>query len=267
MAALAIAIPTWGVAQDSEADQLFETLRLSETIEIMRLEGQVFGYEIGTDMFSPSQEAEWQSTVDGIYDQSKMEQIIRATFTDAVENKDVGPLLDFFGSDRGESILDLELSARSAMLDSAIEEAATARALEEIANNTPRYVMVSEFIEANDLLESNVVSAMNSSYAFYIGLLDGGAFGDALSQEQILNDVWSQEGEIRANTLEWIYAFGMLAYEPLSDDDLDAYIAFSESEAGTVMNTTLFSTFNPMFEDISRALGLEAARFMTVQEL
>ena len=35
------------------------------------------------------------------------------------------------------------------------------------------------------------------------------------------------------DTAEWLYPFLMLAYQPLSDQDLDQYIAFSEHPGGT----------------------------------
>ena len=70
------------------------------------------------------------------------------------------------------------------------------------------------FIETNNLIETNVAGALNTNYAFYMGLMDGQAFGGALTEEQVLSDVWSQEAEIRSNTTEWLYAFLWMAYQP-----------------------------------------------------
>jgi hypothetical protein len=59
----------------------------------------------------------------------------------------------------------------------------------------------------------------------------------------------------------------LLAYQPLSDDDLQTYITFSESAEGQVVNTALFVAFDEMFEGISRALGLAASQYMAGQDL
>ena len=99
------------------------------------------------------------------------------------------------------------------------------------------------------------------------GLLDGGAFGGSLTEDQILTDVWSQEQDIRDNTSEWIHSFLFMAYQPLEDADLQAYIAFSESDAGAVINRAMFDSFDRLFNGISRSLGRAAAAEMTSQEL
>jgi len=164
-------------------------------------------------------------------------------------------------------LVDLEIGARRALMDEDLEEASKESAALAIADEAPRVAMVEDFIAANDLIETNIVGAMNSNYAFYIGLLDGGAFGQDLTEEQILKDVWSQEPEIRNNTFEWVYSYLLLAYQPLSDEELETYIAFSKSEAGQDLNTALFVAFDSMYEDISRALGLASSRYMAGQDL
>ena len=116
-------------------------------------------------------------------------------------------------------------------------------------------------------MENNVVGAMNSNYAFYAGLADGGAFPEDLTEEEILTDVWSQEEMIREDTSEWLYSYLSLAYRPLTEEDLAAYVAFSETEAGGALNRALFASFDEMFVAQSLALGLSAARFMAAQEL
>lgn len=108
---------------------------------------------------------------------------------------------------------------------------------------------------------------MNSNVAFYTGLMAGGAFDEALTQDQIVNDVWDQEADIRATTSEWVYGFLMLAYDPVSVADLETYTKFSASDTGVALNGALFAAFDDMFDAISFALGREAARVMAGQDL
>jgi hypothetical protein len=97
---------------------------------------------------------------------------------------------------------------------------------------------------------------------------DGGAFDDAqMTEAEMLADVWSQEPDIRAETEGWLYPFLALAYEPLSDADIEAYLAFSESQAGQAMNAALFAAFDKVFSDISRDLGRAVAEMLSGRDI
>ncbi|WP_296420515.1 DUF2059 domain-containing protein [Pseudooctadecabacter sp.] len=254
-------------AQDSETDVLFDLLMLPDIIEIMREEGLSYGDTIGQDLFAGEPSAEWAGVVEQIYDYDRMTAVVREDFEASLADVDLAPMVDFFGSDQGQMIVGLEVSARRAFLDEAVEAASEDAATQARAGDDPRMELVEEFVEVNNLIETNVAASLNSNLAFYGGLVDGGAFGGALSEEQILTDVWGQEGEIRDNTTEWIHAFLFLAYAPLDEADLQAYIAFSETEAGEDINRAMFVSFERLFNGISRSLGRAAATQMTSQEL
>jgi len=252
---------------DEKVDALINALGLPELLEIMRTEGLAYGYSIGTDLFPSEPGADWEELVSAIYDLDRMQTRVAADFSQALEGDDIDAMLAFFNSEPGRTIIGLEVSARAALLDDAVEDASKEAAAIAIADEDPRMDLIEEYSNANDLVETNVVGALNSNYAFYTGLLEGGAFPQSLSEDEILADVWRQEPEIRASTTEWVYSFLYLAYQPLSDDDLETYIAFSQTEAGQQVNGALFDAFDGMFEDISRNLGRASSRFMTRQEL
>ncbi len=268
-AALALTAPP-AFAQDDQAakvDLLFDALGLPDMLMIMREEGLGYGETIADDMFPGSNNASWNAAVSQIYDVEMMYEEVRGALGEALEGDDVDAMLTFYTSEPGATIIDLEVSARRALLDDAVEEASKERAAIAAADETPRYLQVKAFVDANDLIESNVVGALNSNYAFLMGLLDGGAMPPGMTPDRALQDVWAQEDEIRSNTSEWVYSFLLMAYQPLTDDQMDAYIAFSNSDAGQDINGALFDAFNGMFDDMSRALGLAASRFMISQEL
>lgn len=257
-------------AQDDESakvDALFEALGLPEMLQIMQQEGQTYGMTIAEEMFPGGASAGWAAAVTQIYDPEMMYEEVRGALGEALEGDDIDAMLAFYTSAPGETIIDLEVSARRALLDDAIEAASKDNAAIARADNTPRFQLVQQFVEANDLIEVNVVGALNSNYAFYMGLIDGGAGPPGITADIAIQDVWAQEPEIRSNTSEWVYSFLLMAYQPLSDADMQAYIAFSETEAGQDINAALFDAFNGMFDDISRALGLAVSRFMISQEL
>jgi len=262
------AAPLWAQsADDAKVDSLLDALGMPEMIEIMRDEGLAYGQTLAMDMLPGGSSDQWSAAVSTIYDTEMMYEEVRGAFGEAIAGDDIDAMLAFFTSDRGEKIIGLEVSARRALLDDAVEEASKENAAIAMMDETPRYQMVEEFVTVNDLIEANVVGALNSSYAFYTGLIDGGAMPAGVTAETALQDVWAQEPEVRSETTEWVYSFLLMAYQPLSDDDLDAYIAFSRSQAGQDMSKALFSAFAGMFDDISRGLGLASSRFMISQEL
>lgn len=248
-------------------DALYAAMGLPEVLAIMREEGIDYGTEMEGDLFPGRGGPRWAAMVERIYDLDAMDATVRARFDTALEGVDLAPAEDFFGSERGRRIIRLEVTARRALLDDSVEQASLERLDEMIVAGDPRIDALKEFAEVNDLVESNVMGAMNSNYAFYVGLADGGSFFGALSEGEILADVWGQEEAIREDTEEWLYSYLAMAYQPLSDDDLDAYIAFSRTEEGQAVNRALFVAFDEMFVEISRALGLGASQFLSGQEL
>lgn len=83
----------------------------------------------------------------------------------------------------------------------------------------------------------------------------------------MLAEVWAQEPDIRAETESWLYPFLALAYKPLSDADVEAYLAFSESEAGRAMNAAMFAAFDEVFREISHDLGRAAAEMLSGRDI
>ena len=267
----ALALPA--VAQEADVTAaerqqvLFEALELPRILDVMRREGIDNATQLAADLFPGRNGEGWRETVEGIYDIDLMTDSVSADFATALAEAEIEPMVAFFTSGPGETIVDLEARAREALLDDAVERAANEAAAVAIHNGTERFRLVEDLAEANELIEYNVVGALNSNAAFYLGLLDGGAVPAPMTEDQVLADVWTQEEEIRADTTQWIYSYLLMAYQPLSDADLEAYIAFSRSEAGQALNRAFFDAFDAMFDEVSRALGLAAARHMATQEL
>lgn len=252
-------------ARAEPIDDLMEVLQVDRMLGIMQLEGLAYGEELAQDLLPGGSTAVWRDLLTDIYDTDKMRTIVHRGFASVIEDSDPTPLIAFFSSDLGARIIELELSARRAMVDEAVEQATreSYRAIE--GSDAPRLEQVRRFVEVNDLLEANVTGALNASFQFYSGLVDGG--GLQMSEAEILSDVWSQEAETREDTREWLYGYLLLAYEALSTEDLEAYIALSETAQGRALNRALFAGFNAMYDEISYALGLAVAQQMQQQDL
>jgi hypothetical protein len=254
-------------APSAEIDTLFTALGLPEIVEVMHEEGLADSTTLGKEMLPVAAARDWADAAQFIYDPQTMLDNVRDAFEAELQGDDIDAMLAFFTSEAGTKIIALEVSARRALLDEIVEEASTEAASVQMRDETPRYLLVKDFVDVNDLIESNVVGSLNSSYAFYTGLIDGGAMPTDVTHDTALQDVWAQESDIRDSTTEWIYSFLLMAYQPLSDTELNTYIAFSETEAGQQLTAALFVAFDGMFEDISRALGLNISWLLLTQEL
>ncbi len=246
---------------------LFEALGLPEVIGIMREEGVIYGSDIADEMFPGRGGASWTATVESIYDGDKMLETVERGLAEGLAETDITPLLDFFTSDRGRQIIEFEVTARQALMDEDIEAVAEESYFAMREEGDARLDMIAEFVEANDLVDSNVMGAMNSNYAFYLGLADSDALPSSLTENDILREVWSQEDIIREDTTTWVFSYLSLAYRPLEDADLEAYIAISETTEGQALNRALFNGFDDMYVAISRALGQAAGRLMAGEDI
>ncbi|MFQ6552301.1 DUF2059 domain-containing protein [Aestuariibius insulae] len=268
LTALAFAFGTSTAASAQSVQmQLYEMLDLPQVVEIARLEGLDVAEDMGETLFAGGPSTSWDAQVGRIYTLDPMIETVRTNFTENLSDEDAQILLDFFASEPGQTIVSLELGARRAMLDDEIEEASKNAASEMAAENGEIYQLVDQFISTNDLIDSNVAGALNSSLAFFRGLADGGDPSAMMGEQEMLASVWSQEGEIRADMTEWIYSFLLMAYQPLEEEDLEAYIALSETDAGSALNGAIFAAFEPLFEQTSYALGRAAAQAITSQDI
>ncbi|MCR9111020.1 DUF2059 domain-containing protein [Marivita sp. XM-24bin2] len=260
-ALMAWTFPGWA----NPTNDLLDALGVPQIVDIMRKEGISYGEMLAEDMVPGGGTAGWDETVKRIYDEDRMLATVQDVFATEFGDADTEPLLAFFSSETGQQIVSLELSARNAMRDEEIEDAARAAFRDLEGTNSQPLAVIEEFVETNDLVEANLVGALNANYMFYLGLVDGGAL--RMSESDILTEVWSSEEETRQDTREWVFSFLLMAYRPLEDGVVEDYTELSRTEPGRALNRALFAGFNKMYDDISYALGMAVAREMQVQEL
>ncbi|MDP3340131.1 DUF2059 domain-containing protein [Frigidibacter sp.] len=254
-------------AQSAEAAQLTEILQLPVLLEIMQDEGVAYGEDLQADMFPGQGGAEWTRTVEQIYAPDRLMPVFTEVFAAELEGTETAAMWAFFEEGTGARAVELEIAARRALLDPGVEEAADQQLEEMLATESPRLLAIEEFAEAGDLIEANVLGGLNANLAFYRGMIDGGGLPQETSEAQLLADVWSQEDAIRTETRDWLYAYLALAYDPMSDDELQAYTDFSAGAAGKALNRALFAGFDAVFAQVSYELGLGAARYLAGQDI
>jgi signal transduction histidine kinase len=252
---------------------LAELYLLDELFPIMAAEGISSAGDEAATPLDPSEVGQWRRDIARIYDATAMQ----AAFSDALDTALVGrddiirDAADFARSDLGERVLQLEVTARAALLDDAIDELArealvVARAAPDGSPLNLRLGLIRDRIAVNDLIELNVSLGMNTSYAYYMGMLSESEML-GLGAQDVLSLVWSQEEDIRSDVRDWIESYFLMAYQPLSDDDLRAYVDWSGSAYGDAFNRAMFQAFDTVFVDISRQVGMTLGRALSGQSL
>lgn len=248
---------------------LTDSMLMGDIIGVMREEGIDYGRTLAAEMFPDKRGAEWEAVVSLIYDEATMRSRFDAALAEAL--KEAGPEMaaieGYIASDPVQRALKLEVEARRTLLDPLAEDAAKLAWEDMKAEGGPRVDQILRFAEVNDLIESNVMGALNANLAFYRGLAESGAFPDEMTEDQMLADVWGQEAEVRSDTEAWLFPFLSLAYLPLEDSDMAAYIDFSASPAGQRLNAALFAAFDLVFTRISYDLGRAAAKQMQGEDI
>lgn len=249
-------------------DILFRALGLPEIINVMRDEGLEYSESVQDQLLGGAGGERWDAATQKLYDLDRMNAVVRNRMDQALAAEDLAPMIRFFDSDNGRRIVGLEISARLALLDKSIEDASHESLMAMIEEDHPRLKLLTDFIDAGNLVDNNVTGAMNSNLAFYTGLATSKAgIGQNLAQADILADIWTQEPSIRLDTERWLYSYLNMAYQPLTDDELQVYTDFYQSPAGQALNHAIFVAFDEMFETINLGLGRAAAEFLGGQDL
>lgn len=247
---------------------LFEAVGMAENFEILAEIGLADAVALEETMFPGRGGAAWRAVLNGFYQPGPLQETFTGAFpAERLSAADMAEVTAFYSTDLGRRIVRGELAAWRAISEPATEEAANAVYFQQLEDNSPRVGLLTRFIEVNGFVDLNVSGALNSNYAFYRGLSDAGAYEQALPPAMMLAEVWNQEPDIRRETVLWLYSFQLMAYEGLSDAEIEAYIAFSETPAAQAYNAALFAGFDAVFETMSYRLGTAAALFMTGERL
>ncbi|MCB1343312.1 MAG: DUF2059 domain-containing protein [Pseudooceanicola sp.] len=248
-----------------EAARLGAALRLPEVAQILFDEGVRYGKDIDSDMLGGEGGEHFAGQVARIYEPQRMTDTMLDQLAQNMNTEQMTRALEFLDAPLGVRIMQLELTARQAMSDEAVAEFAKEAEAKARAEGVARLDLIDRFVKVNELIDRNVAGALASNYRFFQGLSAAGP--NKMSEGEMMDRVWEQEESIRADTLAWMNGYLYMAYGPLTDDELSAYIAFSETPEGQALNVALFTGFDAVFDRIHYDLGQAAARTLASHDL
>jgi hypothetical protein len=270
-AALALGAVTTAPAQVAQAEtelrgevQAFlDLIGTDRNLEIIIAAGTRDAAGLEADLFPDQGGAAWTRMVNRLYEPGLVQSAFLQHFPgDQISDQELADMTAFFSSDLGQRIIEAEIAAWQAIIDPEVEAAANQVYFDRLAANDPRLALLERLMEANDFVDLNVMGSLNSSFAFYRGMSDGGAYEQEIPQDLMLAEVWQQEPQLRENTTLWLFSYELMAYDGFTDEELETYIAFSETEAGSAYNAALFAAYDAMLEGLTYRLGTAAAIFM-----
>lgn len=258
---VAIFVLAMPVKAEEKVERLMDALQVDEVIDILRNEGHNLGQDLQQAFLENQGGQVFLDQVDRIYDAKSMRGHIVQVFEETLTDSHLDRAILFFESDLGKTITSLELSARVALSDEAIEEMAN-NAYVEWDRNAQFYRLVDEYIMVNNLIDENVQNALSADFNFFRGMSLGS--GD---DAELLTQLLEQKDDTTESTRTWLYSFFLLAYRPLSDSEMRENIAFSRTETGIAVNTALFESFDLMFDSIYYKLGQAVAQVLQGSDL
>lgn len=257
-----LTLPAWA---DARMTVLVDLLELRQAAAILSDEGRSHADALNQDMLGGQGGPGWQMQVDSIHDASRMVEMVRRALEETMQPAEVESAIAFYASDLGGRIIALENAARAAISEREVEQIARANYGVLAGDGDPRIALVGRLIDAADMVDRNVSTALNSNYQFLRGMRDGGALED--SDEELLADIGTDLDAVTEDTSVWVYAYMLLAYYPLDDAEVARYATFAETDAGRALNRALFDGFGRAYEDTSYALGRAVALNMVAEDL
>lgn len=248
-------------------DALWALLQLDELAQIVTAEGRSRALAADIDLLGRPGGKVWQRKVDFIYNKERMRAEARTAMQAALAPRHLRALLEFYSDQEIQQVVAREMSVRRMFLDARVEEKARRDWLDRrgLPNHSAE---ISHFVEVNDLVERNVTGTLNSNYAFLRALAEAHpVVSERLTEDEILSQLWSQEGEIRRDASEWIYAFLTTAYDPISEKILGRYISFCDTQAGRALNHAMFDAFETVYRRLSTDLGHAVAQIGSARAL
>ncbi|CAM3149550.1 hypothetical protein PANO111632_05305 [Paracoccus nototheniae] len=255
-------MPALAPAQADMLDRAWQVLQLEALMPVLRDEAATEAAGMQAEGLIAGSGPDWAGVVARIHDPDRLERLFREGAAEALARTDpavIDRALRFHAAGLGRQVVGLEISARRAMLEEGIEEAARQDYARARDDGQPRAAQIDRMIDRADLIAPNVAGALNATIAFSRGFAAGEGFDMPLTPQQMMAEAWAQRDQIEADATGWLQGFLMLSYGPLSDAELDGYTDWLASAEGRAMSQLLFAGFDRAFGQTSYDMGLAAA--------
>lgn len=248
---------------------LSEAYRLPALFDAIAHEGRDAADAIAQDVLQGQGGAAWARAIDDIYDPERLHDRFLGLLSAELQRRAAvyEAAMAFARSPAGAAVIEAEVRIRAELREPGAERDMEAQLERARGIESPALAFVRERIGANNLIEQNVSIGLNGSLAYFSGFMAAAPPGMGLSEGQIAAEVWAQEEDIRAETVDWLEGYLLRAYATLSDGARAALMAHARSAEGDAFNTAMFRAYEVTFAELSEALGIAVGRALQMREL
>ncbi|MGV6848608.1 MAG: DUF2059 domain-containing protein [Marinibacterium sp.] len=266
-AAALVCVVAWpGPVRAQPVEDLASVLRIDDLMGLVREEGLRNAAEILPKTASGTVSDPILRAAVDVFDPVGMQADMREALELRMSPAQMRDAVAFFSAPAGRNLIELELSARRAIMDPQIEEIARAAWQERSGREDDALVdAIRRFVRINDLITRNAGATMVARYEYLQGLAEGG--GKVIDEDAALMEIWAHEPEVVKETESWLMGYLLLAYGPVPVADIEAYNEFSLDPAGEALNDAIFAGFETSYRRIARALGRIAGEAGAARDL
>ena len=254
LASMCLALSVAAQATWADTNRLIDAMGIPQLIAAFSAEGALAGKSIDDTFLNGQGGDVWAETVRRLYDPARLETGLRDIMVDTLDPNAAAQALLFFEAEPATRIVEIEVQARQAFLDEAVEAAAK-------ASPAAQGQSVTDILLVRDLIERNTAVAVDAQAAFMQGMID--ASGRATDPP----DLDRLRARILIETEDWLRGYNALIQSALNQDDIDVYLAFWDTNVGTAVDDALFQAFGQTYSTLSYALGQAAGRLLPQNEL
>lgn len=263
LSVLSLALGAAASPPDTQAGRIGEVLRLPELLQVMAEEAVADAVPPGGGDPADGRQGAWLDSIARIYAPDRLMGMVETELARALARRDpqlIESALPFYESPAGRRLIALELSARRALLDADLAQAADDALHRAEVQRLPRLDRIDHLMEVTDIVEMNVVGGLNGYLEASRGF--AAATGRADMLPGLTDEAWRQEETMRLDTCHWMRGLLLLAYAPLDDDDLEELIAFAQTPGAMALSASLHDAFQVVFQRVAFETGMvSGARF------
>lgn len=195
----------------------------------------------------------WRVAQEGAFDSERLIPELEALVAGQLKPEEIADLLDFYKSDLGMHISQVEIAATLPEVKP-IKEAEGAALYATLGTADPeRLALYNNLMEGLHAVDVSEAIALNITYAMVSAML-GGAKQPA-TDEQIAAIVKQNTATLRAAIENHTTSHTAWTYRNVSMEDLRRYVAFLETPAAKRYYASILLAFDRVFTAEARALG------------
>jgi len=178
---------------------------------------------------TPAQHARMVAAMDKAFAPERLRAAMRTALLKELSPADEGEVLEWLSTDLGTRITRLEEQRDTAEQQSKMEREAP-KVLESLPKERlAKYERLAESIQAG---ESSANTIINVTTAIAYGIAIASPHGDVAMVKSIREQMEAQRPQMVAALAQRSIAIFAYTYQPLTDEELEKYVAFAESPAG-----------------------------------